>query len=97
MNIDFDVEMMDRVQLKAEIRRLRAGIREHRDCKGHDRCWRDDVEILYAMLPETTDADLRLPPLEEFIPECIKFWQCRRTGIIPNAPPPSPVVDEDRT
>lgn len=29
---------------------LRAAIREHRDARGDDRCWRDD-DVLYAVLP----------------------------------------------
>jgi len=76
--IDQDAEFMTRSELKDEIRRLRAGIRTHRDAKGHDRCWRDDIEVLYAMLPETTEADLRLPPQQEFYKNCRLYWHERQ-------------------
>jgi len=35
-NPDFDIEFMDRVQLKDEIRKLRKAIREQRDQKGRE-------------------------------------------------------------
>lgn len=34
-----------------EVARLQAAIRKHRDYRGDDRCWMDDVE-LYSVLPE---------------------------------------------
>lgn len=37
--------------LRYELERLRRGVREHRDARGDDRCWRDD-DALYALLPE---------------------------------------------
>jgi hypothetical protein len=33
--MDEDVEQMSREQLVAEVKRLRQGIRQHRDCTGH--------------------------------------------------------------
>jgi hypothetical protein len=37
--VDEDLEAMTREQLIAEMRRLREGIREHRDSTGHALCW----------------------------------------------------------
>ena len=37
--MDSDIEAMSREQLIDEVLKLRAGIREHRDCSGHDLCW----------------------------------------------------------
>jgi hypothetical protein len=37
--MDEDVEQMSREQLVAEVKRLRQGIREHRDSTGHELCW----------------------------------------------------------
>jgi hypothetical protein len=37
--MDEDLEAMTREQLIAETRRLRAGIRAHRDSTGHVLCW----------------------------------------------------------
>ena len=39
MDPDHDVDGMDREQLILEVKRLRAGIRAHRDSTGHDLCW----------------------------------------------------------
>jgi hypothetical protein len=36
MNVDNDLAGMTREQLIAEVRRLRDGIRRHRDATGHD-------------------------------------------------------------
>lgn len=60
-----------------EVERLRAAIRRHRDYRGDDRCFQDDVE-LYAVLPE---GDTR--PLNETavtIENCQKYIQCRQQG-----------------
>jgi len=37
--MDDDLEAMSREQLMAEVRKLRAGIREHRDSSGQGLCW----------------------------------------------------------
>ena len=37
--MDEDLKSMSREQLVEEVRRLRAGIREHRDSTGHELCW----------------------------------------------------------
>lgn len=77
--------MTDEVeQLKLELETLRNAVRKHRDCKGHDRCWMDDLE-LYQALPETTTIDLGLPPREEFMAECKKYceayWENRQCNV----------------
>lgn len=37
--MDDDLAGMTRERLIAEVKRLRAGIRAHRDSSGHDLCW----------------------------------------------------------
>ena len=37
--MDTDLDGMPRDQLIAEVKKLRAGIREHRDTTGHNLCW----------------------------------------------------------
>jgi hypothetical protein len=37
--MDTDLDEMSREQLIAEARRLRAGIRKHRDSSEHELCW----------------------------------------------------------
>jgi hypothetical protein len=51
--VDEDLEAMTREQLIAEARRLRAGIRTHRDSTGHVLCWHHPA--LWGLLPEKTD------------------------------------------
>lgn len=61
----------------AEVERLRNGIRSHRDEKGHDRCWEDDLK-LYALLPDQVIPDGELPSREEFLRGCARFYELRR-------------------
>ena len=37
--VDDDLSELDREALIAEVKRLRAGIRSHRDSSGHELCW----------------------------------------------------------
>jgi len=77
-----DVEFMDRVQLKAEVRRLRQEQTEVRQItqewlnqQGHNRCWY--YPELFAKLAETLGlqitVDPALPPRPEFEEGCRKF------------------------
>jgi hypothetical protein len=64
-------------ELYNEVLKLRYGIRQHRDEKGHDRCWIDD-EKLYLLLPEKQNANFVLPIKCEFLTNCEKFWEDRQ-------------------
>lgn len=67
-------------RLNAEIDRLQAGIRTHRDERGHDRCWLDD-ERLYKLLPEgVSDGVGVLPPKDEFLRGCERYYELRRSN-----------------
>jgi hypothetical protein len=60
------------------IRELEAAIRLHRDQKGDDRCWIDDLS-LYSVLPEgCANADLRLHTPEEMLANCKRFIASRQ-------------------
>ncbi len=37
--MDEELQLMSKDQLVEEIKKLRAGIREHRDSTGHNLCW----------------------------------------------------------
>ena len=37
--MDRDLERMSREQLVEEVKKLRRGIRQHRDSSGHELCW----------------------------------------------------------
>lgn len=69
--MDEDLDTMDRAQLIAEVRKLRAGVREHRDSTGHDLCWHHPA--LWALLPEKTDPAIAVPPWDKFMRGCIHY------------------------
>lgn len=58
-----DLEAMTREQLIVEARRLRAGIRTHRDSTGHALCWHHPA--LWRLLPEKTDPLPSPAPLQQ--------------------------------
>jgi len=49
-----DLETLNREALIAEVKRLRAGIREHRDSSGHGLCWHHPE--LWELMPEKSGA-----------------------------------------
>jgi hypothetical protein len=71
--MDDDLELMDRDALVAEVKKLRAGIREHRDSTGHDLCWHHPT--LWALLPEKTKPSIAAPPWPKFMRGCIRYRQ----------------------
>jgi hypothetical protein len=71
--MDEDLETLDREALMAEVKRLRAGIRAHRDQAGHDLCWRQPA--LWGLLPERTDPQPRVPEWPAFLRGCVRYRQ----------------------
>ena len=86
MDDDFDV--LDRDALIAEVKRLRAGIREHRDATGHDLCWHHPD--LWDLLPEMTQPAIAVPPWPKFMRGCIRYRQS-----LDRQAPGSPVYDKE--
>ena len=62
---------MSREKLIEEVKRLRAGIREHRDSSGHDLCWHHPQ--LWGLLPEKTDPLPVVPTWPEFLAGCLRY------------------------
>jgi hypothetical protein len=60
----------------ARLARLEAAIRRHRDARGNDRCWQNDIE-LYKELGEALPDGPELPPREEFLQNCVGFYECQ--------------------
>jgi hypothetical protein len=81
--VDDDLEAMSREQLVAEVKRLRAGIREHRDSVGHELCWHHPQ--LWGLLPERTDPIPVVPEWPQFMQGCIRYRQSLDEQA-PNAP-----------
>ena len=71
--MDDDLDQMSREQLLAEVRRLRAGIRRHRDGTGQELCWHHPD--LWALLPERTDPVPVVPEWPQFMQGCIRYRQ----------------------
>jgi hypothetical protein len=90
--MDDDLEAMSRSDLIAEARKLRRGIREHRDSTGHDLCWHHPD--LWGLLPERTDPVPVVPTWPQFLRGCIRYRQSLDAQL-PDAPR-SDVPYEDR-
>lgn len=78
---DLDLTCMTRSELDAELLRLQAAIRAHRDIAGRERTLEDDKR-LYRVLNEPIEADFRLPSEADFLGEarapfagCPSFWR----------------------
>ena len=69
--MDEDLATLDRDALIAEVRRLRAGIRRHRDSTGHELCWHHPE--LWRLLPESTDPVPRVPDWPQFLRGCLRY------------------------
>ena len=69
--MDEDLDTLDRGALIAEIKRLRAGIRAHRDSSGHELCWHHPQ--LWGLLPEKSDPLPGVPAWPQFLRGCVKY------------------------
>jgi hypothetical protein len=69
--VDDDLETMNREELIAEVKRLRAGIRAHRDGTGHDLCWHHPD--LWGLLPEKLAPAVAVPPWPKFLRGCVRY------------------------
>ena len=73
MHSDQDLDSFSREQLIAEVRRLRAGIRAHRESSGQELCWHHPQ--LWGLLPEQTDPQPTVPAWPKFMAGCIRYRQ----------------------
>lgn len=71
--MDSKLETWSSEQLIAEVRKLRNGIRVHRDSTGQDLCWHHPA--LWGLLPESTDPLPSVPPWPEFLRGCLRYRQ----------------------
>jgi hypothetical protein len=81
--MDDDLNALTRGQLIAEVKRLRAGIRKHRDSALHELCWHHPQ--LWGLLPEHTDPQPTVPEWPEFMRGCIRYRESLDQQL-PNAP-----------
>jgi hypothetical protein len=90
---DLDLDGMSREQLHAEARRLRAGIRAHRDSTKHQLCWHH--RALWGLLPEKTDPLPVVPSWPQFLRGCVQYRQSRDEQAA-NAPRTDDEYDPER-
>ena len=83
MNLDDDLEIMTRDELISEAKKLRQGIRSHRDTSEHELCWHHPA--LWGLLPEKTDPLPIVPEWAQFMRGCVKYRQSLDEQI-PDAP-----------
>jgi len=86
--MDEDLREMSREQLAEEVRRLREGIRRHRDTSGQELCWHHPQ--LWGLLPEKTDPLPAVPEWPQFLRGCVRY----RESLDRQAPEAPRVRDE---
>jgi len=69
--MDSDLDAMTRAQLINEVKKLRTGIRTHRDTSGHDLCWYHPH--LWGLLPEQVAHQPAVPDWPQFMRGCVKY------------------------
>ncbi|HEX9273920.1 MAG TPA: hypothetical protein VGA01_17090 [Candidatus Binatia bacterium] len=71
--MDEDLNQMTREELVLEVKKLRQGIREHRDSSRHELYWHNPS--LWRLLPEKTDPIPVVPEWSEFMRGCVGYRQ----------------------
>jgi hypothetical protein len=77
--MDEDLASLTREQLIDEVRKLRQGIRAHRDSTGHELCWHHP--LLWGLLPEKQDPLPTVPDWPQFIRGCVQYRQSLDTQV----------------
>ena len=81
--MDEDLDALGREALVAEVRRLRDGIRAHRDSTAQELCWHHPD--LWGLLPEKVTPEVAVPPWPAFLRGCLKYREALEREL-PNAP-----------
>ena len=86
--MDDDLQAFDRESLIAEVKKLRAGIRAHRDTSGHELCWHHPD--LWDLLPEKIGPSIAVPPWPKFMRGCVQYRES-----LDSQAPDAPVHDKE--
>jgi hypothetical protein len=71
IDLDADLEAMDRDALISVARVMRREIRAHRDSSGNELCWHHPV--LWDLLPDRKPLNLTVPDWPHFLRGCIHY------------------------
>src|ERR1043165_6718167 len=71
--MDEDLDNLSHGDLIREVKKLRAGIRAHRDSTGHELCWHHPQ--LWGLLPDKTDPLPAVPEWPVFLRGCLRYRQ----------------------
>ena len=69
--MDEDLQFLTKEELITEVKKLRAGIRAHRDSTMHDLCWHHPR--LWNLLPERTKPEIAVPAWPQFLRGCLRY------------------------
>jgi hypothetical protein len=83
MDADRDLDNLSREQLIAEVKKLREGVRKHRDSTGHELCWHHPD--LWALLPEPVPPRIAVPEWPQFMRGCVRYRESLDRQV-PDAP-----------
>lgn len=86
--MDEDLQGFSKEELVAEVKKLRAGIREHRDNTKHDLCWHHPQ--LWGLLPEKIEPKVAVPEWPQFLRGCLKYRESLDKQL-----PQAPRTDEE--
>jgi len=90
--MDDDLDSLTQAELVAEVKRLRAGIRAHRDASGHQLCWHHPA--LWGLLPERSDPQPTVPEWPQFLRGCVRYRQSLDEQL-PDAPRMARELDDE--
>ena len=90
--MDEDLDRLDRNALLAEVRKLRAGIRRHRDSTGQELCWHHPD--LWHLLPERQSPEIEVPEWPAFLRGCVRY-RASLDAQAPDAPRLASELGED--
>jgi hypothetical protein len=91
--MDEDLDLLTKEELIAEVKKLRAGIRSHRDSSKHELCWHHPE--LWVYLPEKVDPEIAVPAWPQFLRGCVRYRESLDQQL-PNAPRVTDEFDESR-
>ncbi len=86
--MDNDLLQLSKEELIAEVKKLRTGIRAHRDSTKHALCWHHPQ--LWNLLPEKTEPEIAVPEWPHFLRGCLHYRES-----LDRQAPDAPRIEEE--